>query len=125
MAARTHHLHLAHSVLFLELLGDLTLTHPLEPSQGHLPQEAWIVDWATVSASECLLGQLLSAKRTLAISGGIFVVRTGVLLAFTWIEARGAVRHPPTHRIAPTTGSVVNSAKTEKQCHRFTFPVSP
>nr|XP_055200328.1 rho guanine nucleotide exchange factor 18-like [Nyctereutes procyonoides] len=48
-------------------------------SQGHLPQEAWIVDWATVSVSECLLGQLLSSKGTLAISEGIsvVVVRTG------------------------------------------------
>lgn len=31
----------------------------------------------------------------------VVVVRTGVLLASKWIEARGAVHHPPIHRTAP------------------------
>lgn len=55
------------------------------------------------------LGEILSPKGHLAMSGDLSVVTNvgaggggGVLPSFQWVEARDAAEHPTMHKAAPT-----------------------
>lgn len=77
--------------------------------------------WKRLTITVLLMGAILSRpslRGSLAMSGDICMVTTGVAPGIQWVKARAAAKHPTVHRAAGTSKNYlalrVNPARGEK-----------